>query len=220
MATGLSPSTRTPTRAHTTPPPPLQLIGFFFEYLQHEVHAALSPRLLLLPGSAAFLLASLGADGGGAEVVLAPHGFPGSTHLALFAINNNRDVEAVEGGSHWSLLAWAAADGAFRHYDSAGGINAAAAARVAAAAAAALPGGSSKVVQQPMPQQMNGWDCGLYVLALARLLCGRYAADGDAMRFEIAGSEVGPASVGALRNELHDLIAAKVAAAAAAGGGS
>jgi hypothetical protein len=43
--------------------------------------------------------------------------------LVLFAVNNNPFVELPCGGTHWSLLAYSAHDGTFRHYDSASGSN-------------------------------------------------------------------------------------------------
>ncbi|KAL4458549.1 hypothetical protein ABPG75_013414 [Micractinium tetrahymenae] len=196
-----------------------QVIGFFFEYLAREAFPGLAPRLLLIPGSAAYLLACLGANGGGAAVVLEPHGFPARTQLALFAVNNNPDATAAGGGSHWSLLAWSAADGAFRHYDSMAGSNVGAARRVADAAAAALPGRArARVLEQRGPQQQNAFDCGVYVLALARLLAARHAADGPSISFEVAPDAVSPADVTAVRQEVYALIASKAAAAGTAGG--
>lgn len=197
----------------------LQVIGFYFEFLAKEAFPSRAPGLLLIPGSAAYLLASLGAESGGAAVVLEPHGFPGRTQLALFAVNNNPDAAVAGGGSHWSLLAWSAGDGIFRHYDSMAGSNAAAAQRVAHAAAAALPGRArARVVEQYGPQQQNAYDCGVYVLALARLLCARYAADGPGISFEVAEDAVSPADITVLRQEVYALIASKAAEAGSGGG--
>lgn len=195
-----------------------QVIGFFFEYLAREAFPGQAPGLLLIPGAAAYLLASLGA-GGGAAVVLEPHGFPGSTQLALFAVNNNRDATIAGGGSHWSLLAWSAADSNFRHYDSLAGSNAAAAQRVADAAAAGLPGRArARVLEQHGPQQQNAFDCGVYVLAVARLLCARYATDGLGVSFHVPPDAISPADVTSLRQEIYTLIASKAAEAGSAGG--
>lgn len=195
----------------------MQVIGFFFEYLAREAFPGLEPCLLLVPGSAAYLLASLGD--GGAAVVLEPHGFPSSTQLVLFAVNNNPDASVAGGGSHWSLLAWSAAGGAFRHYDSMAGSNADAARRVADAAAASLTGRArARVLEQRSPQQQNAFDCGVYVLAVARLLCARYATDGAGMSLDIAPGDVSPEDVTALRQEVYALIAGKAAEARSAGG--
>ena len=126
-------------------------------------------------------------------MVLQQRGFA-AARLALFAVNNNPDVEQAGGGSHWSLLAYAAADNAFRHFDSMAGTNRQAARRVYEAAAAAAPPGA-RYVEQPAPQQANGYDCGVYVLALAQLLCARLAAaassGGKGMSFEVGGLALG-----------------------------
>lgn len=159
-------------------------------------------------------------------MVLEPLGFA-HARLALFAVNNNPDVQLAGGGSHWSLLAYWAPQQAFLHFDSMAGSNRGAAAAVVAAAA--VPGARLREVASA-PQQANGYDCGLYVLALARLLCQRYAAaeaaaaDGGGcgssvssaapMSFDVAAGEVTPQGVAALRGELLQLVCSKAEAAA------
>jgi sentrin-specific protease 8 len=182
----------------------LQIIGFVFEWLARE--AFLQPGLLLVDGSSTYLLANLGPEG--AAVVLQPLGFA-AAQVVLFAVNNNPDVQQPEGGSHWSLLAYSAADCTFWHYDSAAGSNQQAARRVFQAAAP--PG--AKLVDQATPQQQNGYDCGIYVLAIARLLCQRHARHGQRVRFDIGADDVTPTDVAALRTELLELITKKTGAA-------
>ncbi|KAI3435908.1 hypothetical protein D9Q98_001966 [Chlorella vulgaris] len=186
-----------------------QIIGFHFEYLAREVHPTQN-EMLLVPGNSTFLLSNLGREG--LPVVLKPLGFP--KQLVLFAINDNPDVTEAEGGSHWSLLAYSAASNTFRHYDSLSGSNLAAAQRVFQAAK--LPGSTFR--EQPAPQQRNGHDCGMYVLALAQLLCRRLAEHGQRTSWEVTTDAVTPAGVAALRQEVLQLIRSKAAAAAAAAG--
>jgi len=107
-------------------------------------------------------------------VVLEPRGFA-AARLVLFAVNNNPDVERAGGGSHWSLLAYSAAGNSFHSYDSMAGSNRQAAQAVYNAAAAAVPPGA-RFVEEQAPQQANGYDCGVHVLAAAKLLCQRAAA--------------------------------------------
>ena len=140
--------------------------------------------------------------------MLEPLRFP-AAQLALFAVNDNPDVEAAGGGSHWSLLAYSAADATFRHYDSCARSNRGAARRVFEAA---CPPGS-QLVEQPTPQQRNGYDCGVYVLALARLLCQRHSQQGQEMSFDVAPGEVTPSHISGLRQQVLDLITSKAAAA-------
>lgn len=140
--------------------------------------------------------------------MLEPLRFP-AAQLVLFAVNDNPDVEAAGGGSHWSLLAFSAADATFRHYDSCAGSNRGAAQRVFQAASP--PDGC--LVEQPTPQQRNGYDCGVYVLALARLLCQRHSQQGQQMSFDVGREEINPARISGLRQKVLDLIFSKVAAA-------
>ncbi len=107
-------------------------------------------------------------------MVLEPRGFA-AARLVLFAVNNNPDVERAGGGSHWSLLAYSAAGNSFHSYDSMAGSNRQAAQAVYKAAAAAVPPGA-RFVEEQAPQQANGYDCGVHVLAAAKLLCQRAAA--------------------------------------------
>lgn len=124
-----------------------------------------------------------GPDAGPA-VVLEPRGFA-AARLVLFAVNNNPDVTCAGGGSHWSLLAYSAAGNTFHHYDSMAGSNRQAAGAVYQAAVAAAPPGA-RFVEERAPQQVNGYDCGVHVLAVAQLLCQR-AAGGQAMGMEVGG---------------------------------
>ena len=95
--------------------------------------------------------------------------------VVLFAVNDNPDVEAAGGGSHWSLLVYFCHACIFRHYDSSTGrASRTAAARLHRAVRDVLaPGGIECPLQhvQAMPQQENGYDCGIYVLAMTDALC-------------------------------------------------
>lgn len=90
-------------------------------------------------------------------------------------MNDNPDVEAAGGGSHWSLLVYFCHACIFRHYDSSTGrASRTAAARLHRAVRDVLaPGGTPCPLQhvQAMPQQENGYDCGIYVLAMTDALC-------------------------------------------------
>lgn len=127
-------------------------------------------------------------------MVLEPRGFA-AARLVLFAVNNNPDVEQAGGGSHWSLLAYSAASNSFHSYDSMAGSNRQAARAVYKAAAAAAPPGA-RLVEEWAPQQANGYDCGVHVLAVAKLLCQRAAAAAA------AGSQVVNMQVGGEASDL------------------
>ncbi|XP_020168753.1 NEDD8-specific protease 1-like [Aegilops tauschii subsp. strangulata] len=94
-----------------------------------------------------------------------------SLDIGLFAVNDNENHEAV-GGTHWSLLVF---DGTqqpprFVHHDSSGGRNIEATNRLATSLRRLYPGMEEDVVQAPTPQQKNGWDYGVYVMAIARAI--------------------------------------------------
>ncbi|PRW59712.1 NEDD8-specific protease 1 [Chlorella sorokiniana] len=196
-----------------------QVIAFYFEYLLREAFAGAG--VLLVSGDSTYLLANLGPDAGPA-VVLEPRGFA-AARLVLFAVNNNPDVECAGGGSHWSLLAYSAGGNSFHSYDSMAGSNRQAARAVYKAAAAAAPPGA-RFVEERAPQQANGYDCGVHVLALAKLLCERAAAaaaaGSQAVDMQVSSTGITPASVTALRQEVLELVRGKIAAAAAGAAGS
>jgi len=180
--------------------------------------------------------------------------------VALFPINDNRDVGSHEGGTHWSLLVFDRRNHTFSHYDSLAGGSSARGANFASAeqlaerimahagipspadngggggggGAAGLPGtsplggagvfmpgsspaerwgsrvgsveggaleaealgtrgvrrstrllGIGHVSERETPQQLNAYDCGMYVLAIAEAICeaveeGGAQADHDA----------------------------------------
>lgn len=138
----------------------------------------------------------------------------------LLPVSDNPDVEDAGGGSHWSLLAFVGGGrGAWRHYDSLPGSNAPHARALARVLQPVLGGGACREAEAQ--QQQNGYDCGIYCCAFARLLCARLAAEGaQGMGLEVSASEVSPEGAAALRGEIHRLILERGARqqAAAAGG--
>ena len=107
-------------------------------------------------------------------------------------------------------------ENAFAHFDSAGGRNDAAAARLAATLAGAL-----RLEKRPAfaagrgsaPRQRNGYDCGVFALATARVarrLVAREGASGaTASRLAArVAREVTPSAVGKFRGELVETVRA------------
>ena len=93
----------------------------------------------------------------------------GVTHIFL-PINDCRELETAEGGTHWSLLLVSVVDGVAFHYDSLNPSNI----REAEGAAKKM----SKLLGFPLrfidlddsPQQHNSSDCGVYVCMQMRYL--------------------------------------------------
>ncbi|KAG2424214.1 hypothetical protein HXX76_014745 [Chlamydomonas incerta] len=200
-----------------------QIVSFYFEYMEREVlpaaaaaaaaaaataaatpAAAAACSVLLLPPATCFLLMHAGPDM--AADILAPLK-PCSRGLVLLPVNDNPDVDRAAGGSHWSLLVFHRPSNTLRHYDSsAGSGNTAAARRLAAAVGPALArpgaGGAAAggggapgfVGVEDMPHQTNGYDCGVYVLAVARAAAEQWLtlqASAPAGQGTAAGAEGG-----------------------------
>jgi sentrin-specific protease 8 len=98
--------------------------------------------------------------------------FEDTTHIFL-PINDNRNVEQAEGGSHWSLLLVSTRDAVAFHYDSLGNANEAEA-RLVNHKLAILLGVSLRFTNMDdTPLQENGSDCGVFVCLIMRYLLQR-----------------------------------------------
>ncbi|BFG34322.1 hypothetical protein CerSpe_205960 [Prunus speciosa] len=189
-----------------------RIIEFYFSYL-----SSCSEEILLVPPSIAFWIMNYPV-GQCLTEFLEPLHLP-EKKLVIFPINDNDDVSKAGGGSHWSLLAFERnankffhhdSNGGFFHHDSKGGMNSVHAKRLYNAVVSFMGVSSSttKPVYQECnssPQQMNGYDCGLYVLAIARVICswyGRKDNDGDKMWFSAVQGQVTPSVVAGMRNEI------------------
>lgn len=188
-----------------------QIIEFYFEYLRHERYNN-NDSILLLPGAITYLLAHNDAQVNAS--IMEPHKMQDRS-IIMCAVNDNEDPHVALGGSHWSLLVWVAADRTFRHYDSASGHNGAAARKVAAGLWALLQDHDEapryRLVEPPCPQQMNGSDCGLYVLAIAQFV-GDIAVEGplvgsdDRLVAELGGGHVERTWRQVVLSRIHQLI--------------
>lgn len=56
------------------------------------------------------------------------------------------------------------------------------------------------------PQQENGYDCGMMVLAIAEILCERFVKDKNCMNFKIDSKEVGAGELDKKRRAIHALV--------------
>jgi hypothetical protein len=156
---------------------------------------------------------------------LRPTRDPGpGTRFRSAQVNDNDDVAAAGGGSHWSLLAYLRDENAFAHFDSAGGRNDAAAARLAETLAEAFSLKNSPAFvsgRSGSPRQRNGYDCGVFALATAhaarRLVAREGASGATASRLAArVAREVTPSAVGRFRGELVETVRALAEARARA----
>ena len=125
----------------------------------------------------------------------------------------------AEGGSHWSLLVLERqrSGGEFWHVDSMGDTNESAARQLAATLASALdlragagPSANSTAAcsfhAARVPQQRNGFDCGVHVLAAAAAVADAAAAVRSLAELEAALRTITPEAVTALRGSCLRLI--------------
>lgn len=179
------------------------LIEFFFAYLSPP-----NPVLLISP-SMSFWLSNCPDSTSLPEAI-----DPLKLHLrdlVLFTVNNNSDVTAAEGGTHWSLLVYYKGTNEFVHHDSSQGMNRWHAEMLFEAVKGFTgEGGEARYVEGFTPQQSNGYDCGLYVMAIARVVCDWFQ-EGGVMNegekwFSALKEGVDATMVADLRGELLRLI--------------
>ena len=133
--------------------------------------------------------------------------FSKTTHIFL-PINDCRNVEVAEGGSHWSLLLVSVVDGVSFHYDSLNPSNQAEA-QVASHKLGQLLGRPLRFLDlQDSPQQENSSDCGVFVCILMRhLLLKRLLVVGSRQKINMSmGTKVVDAGAG--RKEMLRIIEA------------
>eukprot|EP01135_Chromosphaera_perkinsii_P006878 Nk52_evm33s621 gene=Nk52_evmTU33s621 len=165
-----------------------KLITFYFEYLTHEKFKGgnegraggdqeagdVHPLLFMHPSASFF--ASQCQEPQAAALVLDPLRLL-DRELVFIPVNDNRNVNEP-GGMHWSLLVMNVKNMSFAHYDSCTGTNFMSAMTYARAIFQYLyhclkqqqdrPSASPRLnfTAPPSPQQNNGYDCGVYVLAI------------------------------------------------------
>ncbi|TVU42741.1 hypothetical protein EJB05_09162, partial [Eragrostis curvula] len=120
-------------------------------------------------------------------------------------------------GYHWSLLVFddtsPSSGPRFVHHDSIQGApNFPVAERLVDALSPLLvdaPGSRVPLVPGPTPSQTNDYDCGVYVMAIARAVCSWWIGRGEggiSNWFDAVRAEVDAARVKAMRPELLELI--------------
>eukprot|EP00271_Cylindrocystis_brebissonii_P004213 TRINITY_DN15818_c0_g1_i1.p1 TRINITY_DN15818_c0_g1~~TRINITY_DN15818_c0_g1_i1.p1 ORF type:complete len:231 (+),score=31.96 TRINITY_DN15818_c0_g1_i1:191-883(+) len=160
------------------------LIEFYFEYLSTNLSERKSTEggdgdeVLLIGPSVSFWLLHCGGGGSLAAAVSPLH--LTKRKLVLIAVNNNPSVETAEGGSHWSLLCYFRLTNSFHHYDSGGGGNWEVALSLANALGPHMGRTSSdklNIFAEETPTQTNGYDCGVFLLAIAEVFVKNWTRD-------------------------------------------
>ncbi|XP_039629395.1 sentrin-specific protease 8 [Polypterus senegalus] len=145
-----------------------QIIGFTFEYFATEKFKHLSETVCFIsPEVTQFIKCASSQEE--LALFLEPLGLPYRNWIFL-AVNDNSNQSA--GGTHWSLLLFCRDVSCFSHFDSHSGSNSLHARRIAAKLEAFLGTvGKGSFVEEVAPTQQNSYDCGMYVICIAELLC-------------------------------------------------
>jgi sentrin-specific protease 8 len=187
-----------------------RIIEFYFSYLSSCYPAK---DILLVPPSIAFWIMNCPAVES-LEDFLEPLHLP-DKKLVIFPVNDNDDVSKAEAGSHWSLLAFERNANTFVHHDSNRGINKWHAKRLYNAVVGFMSvcnsaSDASYLECTDSPQQVNGYDCGLYVTSIARAICSWHGSgedkDKDELWFSAVKEQVTPSTVAGMRGEILSLI--------------
>ncbi|XP_071701081.1 NEDD8-specific protease 1 [Rutidosis leptorrhynchoides] len=182
-----------------------RIIEFYLSYLSTTYP---SEHILLVPPSIAFWTMNC-PDTDSLKDFLQPLNLP-SKKLIIFPINDNDDMELAEGGSHWSLLAYEKTANVFVHHDSFRGANSNHAERLYEKLVLYLGDDEASYIEYGCsPQQVNGYDCGLYVLVIAKEICCWFDSgahgNGD-LWFARVKENVTPSTVSSLRVGILGLI--------------
>ncbi|KAM8877515.1 sentrin-specific protease 8 [Synchiropus splendidus] len=145
-----------------------QIIGFAFEYFVTDCFQRLNKMAVFIsPEVTQFIKFS--ADAIELSLFLEPLDLP-SRRWVFLAVNDNSNQSA--GGSHWSLLVFHRNSNQFIHYDSQNASNLVHARRIAMKLEPFLGSGRKvHLVEEDCPQQCNSYDCGMYVICIAEILC-------------------------------------------------
>lgn len=165
-------------------------IAFWEEYLEHEKLAGYpKAHIVLLRPSMCFLLMNTRDP---LSLKSALPDFAKTTHIFL-PVNDCRDVDKAEGGSHWSLLLVSVIDGVAFHYDSLSPANYNEAKIVAHRLSQLLGKPFDFCNLKDYPQQENSSDCGVFVcLLMQHLLINKLlrAQSSDKISMSMSGKEV------------------------------
>ncbi|KAF8102380.1 hypothetical protein N665_0198s0088 [Sinapis alba] len=182
-----------------------RVIEFYLSYLS-TLH--ISPTISLIPPSIAFWISNC-PDTESLKDFMKPLMLRYSD-LVILPVNDNLNVELAEGGLHWSLLVYYKEANSFFHLDSFMGSNQWNARQLYKAVSPFVSDGDAAYREcSDTPQQKNGYDCGVYLLASAQVICKWFSSGGMKNRDELWLSDVKetvPDVVNHLREEILRLI--------------
>lgn len=144
-----------------------QVISFYFEYLAREKFK--STNFGFVGGCLASFLVNAGFEDALSNIQ--PLKLK-KKDMILLPVNNSRDPTTPNSGSHWSLLVVSMADKQFLHFDSGEGANKLPARLLSEKMQRLLElGRHSRVTTAECARQTNCYDCGMYCLGAADIIC-------------------------------------------------
>ncbi|XP_047311970.1 NEDD8-specific protease 1 [Impatiens glandulifera] len=184
-----------------------RIIEFYFSYLSSFHHHPSEEVLLVSPSISFWILNCPDKDSLGD--FLAPLKLA-DKKLVIFPVNNNDDVTVAEGGSHWSVLIFHRNARVFVHHDSYGGFNNVHARNLHSNVYSHM-GISSKYLVAETPQQMNGYDCGIYVCAITRTVIEWFYSNVIPVKLTdlwlyVVSEQVTPSVTSNMRKEILELV--------------
>lgn len=148
-----------------------KIIGFCFEYFENESFKPSSDKLKFLNPSIVQLVKLV--EDSEVSSILQPLNLQ-SSQLIFIPINDNSTL--YPGGSHWSLLVCDKISETFFHFDSSGvGCWNESSAKIVSNKFNHVFGTSFDVINPQCPTQKNGYDCGVFVVAIAEKLAGNFS---------------------------------------------
>ncbi|GAV71925.1 Peptidase_C48 domain-containing protein, partial [Cephalotus follicularis] len=191
------------------------IIDFYFAYLSSCWQ---SDDILLVSPSISFWIAHCQESPDSLKGVLLSDLNMRDKQLIVFPVNDNGDLSRADGGNHWSLLVYYKKTNMFVHHDSFDGMNTNVAMKfyhkIKSLFGSGGEYGDSILSSGPTPQQSNNYDCGLYVIAIARVICQWYMVlststcnyDDDDLWFSYVEDNVSDSVEFSMRTEILNLI--------------
>ncbi|KAG2377413.1 hypothetical protein C9374_009324 [Naegleria lovaniensis] len=187
------------------------MINFYFLYLENEKYKEHQNEYCFMAPSVSFWVSMI-EDEQDIKAALDPLKVQ-EKQLIFIPINDNTDIEAVNGGgSHWSLVVFERKNNQqegkckFYYFDSGGAMNKRAAQKCIEKMAPHFGDCGAldvKLVVKDAPQQNNGYDCGVYVAAMSDYIAEHGVSDSNIDKV------ITPSFVTQLRKDMLDLVEKK-----------
>ncbi|EGF77776.1 hypothetical protein BATDEDRAFT_27499 [Batrachochytrium dendrobatidis JAM81] len=145
------------------------IIQFYYEFLEHTV--CKSREILLIQPAVAHLIAC-SVDKTYIKAALPPN--INSKSTIFIPINDSNGSQ--NSGCHWSLMCYYRPTNSYYYYDSMGNANIRSAKQTMNSICGLIGSSSPAFIAINTPMQVNGYDCGVYVMAITELLCNRMAS--------------------------------------------